>query len=76
MLRDPEDVSEIKEVFQYMDYRVVVGLDTGLVESTVFNRQLEEFANLFGMKNQRFPCSLGVVERCYQEAKGKLFIPD
>jgi hypothetical protein len=76
MLRNPEDVSEIKEVFRYMDYRVVVGLDTGLVESSVFDRQLEEFADLFGMKTQRFPCTLGVVERCYQEAKGKLFLQD
>jgi hypothetical protein len=72
MLRDPDDVSEIKEVFKYMDYQTAIGLDTGLVDQAEFDRQLEEFATIFGMKKQRYPCSLRVVERSYQEAKVRL----
>jgi hypothetical protein len=72
MLRDPNDVSEIKEVFRYMDYQTAIGLDTGLVDQAEFDRQLEEFASTFGMKKQRFPCSLKVVERSYLAAKERL----
>jgi hypothetical protein len=72
MLRDPNDIGEIKDLFKYMDYRRVVGLNTGLLEEDVFNMLLEEFSDTFAMPSENKECTLRVLERSYQEAKEHL----
>jgi hypothetical protein len=72
MCRDPDDVEEVKEIFKYMDYKRVVGLDTGLMEHDNFDRRLEEFAHLFGLEAENRRCNLSIVERSYNEAKRHL----
>lgn len=72
MLRDPNDIREIKDLFKYMDYRRVVGLNTGLLEKEVFNMLLEEFSDTFAMPSENKECTLRIVERSYREAKERL----
>lgn len=69
MLRDPDDVEEARTVFQYMDYRRTVGLNTGLVSDPVFQRQLKEFAAVFGLEIDNHDCTLKIVDSSYGEAK-------
>lgn len=75
MLRDPNDLEEVREVFKYMDYRAIIGLNTGLGDQEEFERQLEEFANLFELKKDNHRCTLHVVENSYREAKANLLRP-
>ncbi len=72
MLHDPNNLEEAREVFKYMDYHRVVGLDTGLADESTFDRQLDEFARLFELEPETRRCSLKVVERAYREAKRHL----
>jgi hypothetical protein len=72
MLHDPNNLEEAREVFQYMDYKRTVGLNTGLVDPTVFDRQLNEFATIFGLKPENHKCTLSIVEKSYRKAKGRL----
>lgn len=69
MCRDPNDLEEVKDIFKFMDYKKVVGLNTGLMEQTTFDQRLEEFASLFGLELENHRCSLKIVERSYHEAK-------
>jgi len=69
MLHDPNDLEEAKEVFKYMDYQKVVGLNTGITDQSTFDRQLEEFAHLFGLMPETRRCTLKIVENSYKEAK-------
>ncbi|MDD1756862.1 MAG: DUF1638 domain-containing protein [Methanomassiliicoccales archaeon] len=69
MMRDPNDIEEAKEVFEYMDYKKAVGLNTGLTDQSAFSEQLIEFANIFGLVPESHRCSLHVVEDSYKEAK-------
>lgn len=69
MCRDPNDLDEVKEIFKFMDYKKVVGLDTGLMERSAFNHRLEEFAQLFGLEMENRRCTLKIVENSYNEAK-------
>lgn len=72
MMHDPSCIDEAKEVFQYMDYKRTVGLNTGLVDQLVFERQLGEFAAIFGLELEDHRCTLRIVESSYKEAKGRL----
>jgi hypothetical protein len=72
MLRDPNDLEEAKEIFKYMDYKRVVGLNTGLADQAVFEHQLEEFGRLFELQPENRRCSLRIVESAYREAKQHL----
>lgn len=69
MLRDPNDVNEIKELFKYMDYRKVVGLNTGLIEDSVFDMLLEEFSETFALPSENLDCTTRIIERSYKAAK-------
>ncbi|MCU0861243.1 MAG: DUF1638 domain-containing protein [Methanomassiliicoccales archaeon] len=69
MLHDPNDVEEAKTVFQYMDYKRTVGLNTGLVSDPVFQKQLQEFATIFGLEIENHDCTLRIVDSSYNEAK-------
>lgn len=75
MLRDPNDLEEVKGVFQYMDYKTAVGLNTGLGDQDKFEKQLEEFSNLFGLKKENHKCNLCVVDDSYKYAKTLLVVP-
>jgi hypothetical protein len=75
ILRDPNDIEEAKEVFKFMDYKTIVGLNTGLVDQAEFERQLDEFAGIFGLQKESRRCSLHVVDSSYQEAKARLLNP-
>jgi hypothetical protein len=72
MLRNPNDVEEIRELFRYMDYRKVVGLNTGLIEESVFEMLLEEFSEIFALPSENHDGTASVVERSYKEAKNSL----
>lgn len=72
ILRDPDNIDEAREVFKYMDYRRVVGLDTGLGDEAAFEHQLDEFARLFELEPETRRCTLKVVDRAYKEAKRRL----
>jgi hypothetical protein len=69
MLRDPNNLDEVKDIFKFMDYRKVVGLNTGLMEQSAFDSRLEEFAQLFGLEAENRRCTLKIVESSYKEAK-------
>lgn len=70
MLHDPHDITEVQEIFKYMEYKKIIGLNTGLVEDSIFEMQLEEFAEIFGLPFENHGCQLSIIERSYQEAKG------
>ncbi len=69
MIHDPNDLEEAREVFKYMDYKRVVGLNTGLVDPSVFEEQLKEFSTVFELEPVNRDCTLSIVEMSYQEAK-------
>ncbi|HSV41785.1 MAG TPA: DUF1638 domain-containing protein, partial [Methanomassiliicoccales archaeon] len=69
MLHDPNDVEEVRQIFRYMEYKKVVGLNTGLVEESIFDMQLEEFSDIFGLPQENRRCTLRLVEESYREAK-------
>jgi len=69
MMRDPNDLEEVKEVFRYMDYKKVIGLNTGLNDQSMFDERLAEFATTFDLVPESHRCSLQVVESSYMEAK-------
>lgn len=71
-LHDPNDPEEVGMVFQCLDYRNVVMLDTGLGDREAFRRQAEEFAHIFGLGNSEEPCTLRVVEESYRMAKSRM----
>jgi hypothetical protein len=75
MLRDPSNMDEVKEIFKYMDYRTAIGLNTGLGDRDVFERQLEEFASIFDLQMEHHRATLKIVERSYNEAKRFLSDP-
>jgi hypothetical protein len=75
MLHDSNNVEEVKEVFEYMDYRVAIGLNTGLGDQDVFERQLEEFASIFDLQMEHHRATLKIVENSYNEAKKFLIDP-
>lgn len=72
LLRDPDDPEEGRMVFQCMDYRKVVMLDTGLGDPAAFRRQCDEFARVFGLGSDEERCTLKVVESSYRRAKSLL----
>jgi len=72
MLRDPNDISEVKGVFEYMEYNKAMKLHTGLGDPE-FERQVAEFAKLFGLEMRAVTCTMTVVDHSYQEAKNKLW---
>jgi hypothetical protein len=75
MLRDPNDLEETKEVFKYMDYQSIIGLNTGLGDQVEFERQLDEFASIFELRKENHRCTLQVVDNSYNDAKALLFRP-
>jgi hypothetical protein len=75
MLRDSNNVEEVKEVFKYMDYKTAIGLNTGLGDQDVFERQLEEFACIFDLQMEHHRATLKIVENSYREAKKFLSDP-
>lgn len=75
MLHDSNNVEEVKEVFKYMDYKTAIGLDTGLGDQDVFERQLEEFASIFDLQMEHHRATLKIVENSYNEAKKFLIDP-
>lgn len=72
LLHDPNDPEEAKMVFQCMDYKNVVMLDTGLVDKEEFRREAEEFARTFDLGNTEERCTLRVVEDSYRLAKSMM----
>jgi hypothetical protein len=75
MLHDPNNVEEAKDVFKYMDYKMTIGLDTGLGDSDAFEHQLEEFASIFDLQMKHHRATLRIVEKSYKEAKKFLSDP-
>lgn len=69
MMRDPDSVDEVKAIFQYMDYRCIIGLDTGILPPPTFDVQLSEFGQIFGLAHQSVRCGMNVVENSYLKAK-------
>lgn len=69
MMRDPSDVDEVKAIFQYMDYRCIVGLDTGIVSRPSFEGQLSEMGQILGVDHRSVRCGSDVVQRSYTRAK-------
>lgn len=75
MLHDPNDITEVREIFKYMEYKKVIGLNTGLIEESIFEMQLEEFSELFDLPPENHRCTLCIVENSYNEAKSYLLSP-
>jgi hypothetical protein len=75
MVNDPNNLDEAKEIFKYMDYKRVVGLNTGLGDQATFDQKLEEFGLLFELQPETRRCTLKVVESAYNEAKRHLMEP-
>jgi hypothetical protein len=58
-----------------MDYKTAIGLNTGLGDQDVFERQLEEFASIFDLQMEHHRATLKIVEKSYNEAKKFLIDP-
>ena len=71
-LHDPNNPEEVEMVFQFLDYKNVVMLDTGLGDGEAFRRQAEEFGRIFKLGNSEERCTLRVVEDSYRLAKSRM----
>jgi hypothetical protein len=69
ILPDPSDIEGAKFIFQSVGYKKVLKLDTGLGDQELFDKQIEEFATIFGFDKNAIKCTLKVVEDTYDAAK-------
>lgn len=69
ILRDPDDLEEAKLVFECMEYKNVIMLDTGLGDHTKFHDQAQDFANKYGLGLVDKKCTLSLVESSYKMAR-------
>ncbi|MGE5379258.1 MAG: DUF1638 domain-containing protein, partial [Candidatus Saccharibacteria bacterium] len=69
LLRDGDNLEEVKMVFQCMGYSKVVKLDTGIVDRSEYDRDLEEFARIFGFEIESVSCTTKVVQSSYRKAR-------
>jgi hypothetical protein len=69
LLRDDDGLEEVKMVFQCMGYSKVVKLDTGIGDRSEYDKDIREFARIFGFEIESVPCTTKVVESCYQRAR-------
>jgi hypothetical protein len=72
LMRAPDQTEDARMVFQCMDYRRVVMLDTGLGDGEAFHRQAQEFESIFGLGHGEERCTLRVVETSYGMAKAMI----
>jgi len=75
LLRDPNDVEEAKMVFSCMGYSKVTMLDTGLGDRAAYEREVNEFAGLFGLSVKRLECHPNVTEGSFRRAVERLKMP-
>ncbi|MDD1746889.1 MAG: DUF1638 domain-containing protein [Methanomassiliicoccales archaeon] len=69
ILADPNDIQGAKYVFKCVGYKKVVKMDTGLGDEEEFDRQVDEFSQLFEFEKGTVKCTLDVVEQSYLKAK-------
>jgi hypothetical protein len=72
ILPDPNDIEGARYIFKCVGYKKVYKMDTGLGDPERFDREIDEFAQLFNFEKGEVPCTLEVVERSYQLAKEAL----
>jgi hypothetical protein len=70
MIQDANDLEGAKFVFQYMGYKRVMMLDTGLGDKARFDEHIAEVAGLFGFDIERVQCTMARVDAAYSTAKG------
>jgi hypothetical protein len=69
MLRDPNDLEEAKLIFECMEYKNVVMLDTGLGDLVEFRIRAQDFAQRYGLGLVNKKCTLALVEASYKMAR-------
>jgi hypothetical protein len=72
MIQDVNDLEGAKYVFQYMGYKRIMMLETGLGDDDSFNRHVGEVAGIFGFQIERVHCTMARIEAAYSTAKGYL----
>ena len=75
MTSDPSNVEEVKMIFEFMDYKKVAKLQTGLGDPE-FDERFNEFAEMFGLQKAVRPCTLNLVEDSYHRAKARIVAGD
>jgi hypothetical protein len=58
-----------KYVFDYSGYKKVAKVDTGLDYDRDFEDKVSEFSRLFELDVVEMNADLGLIEKCYQNAK-------
>lgn len=72
MVQDINDLGGAKMVFQYMGYKKIIMLETGLGHRENFYKMVGEVADIFGFVIEKIPCTMTRIESAYQTAKGYL----
>ncbi|ADI74489.1 Protein of unknown function DUF1638 [Methanohalobium evestigatum Z-7303] len=66
---DPDNIEMTKYVFDYSGYKKVAKVDTGLDYDRDFEDKVSEFSRLFELDVVEMNADLGLIEKCYQNAK-------
>jgi hypothetical protein len=72
---DKDDLSTIKWMFELAGYKLALKIPTGLGDQTMFDRRVDEFAQVFSFERvelEREHISLDCVDRSYERAKALL----
>jgi hypothetical protein len=72
VIQGDNDLEGAKYVFQFMNYRGAMKMMTGLNDPERFQKNVEEFADIFDFKVWDKECSTKVAERSYQRTKEML----
>lgn len=72
---DPDDIEMTKYVFDYSGYKKVAKVDTGLDYDRDFEERVGEFSRLFDLDVVEMKGDLGLIERCYKNAKSRINAP-
>lgn len=72
ILRNPDDMEQAQIIFENMGYSQVLKLDTGLGNRRLFEGNVKEFSDKFGLKTGMIDCTLRVVQSSYKKARQAL----
>lgn len=69
IMSTPDDVEGAKYVFQSVGYKKVIKLDTGLGDKSEFEKNVQEFADIFDFERDELKGNLSLIFRSYANAK-------